>query len=82
MSGQFDKFREFIKNNHPKDLMDTSEFLALRKEVLATMKGDKVPGEGTAENEDAPADAEPVPGEEGTEGTGSPEETAALKGQI
>jgi len=79
LSGQFDKFREFIKNNHPKDLMDTSEFLALRKEVLATMKGDKVPGEGTAENEDAPADAEPVPGEEGTEGTGSPEETAALK---
>ena len=60
--------------------MDTSEFLALRKEVLATMKGEKVPGEGTGENEDG--EAEPVPGEEGTEGTGSPEETAALKGQI
>ena len=77
LTGQFDKFREFIKSTHPRDLMDTTEFLALRKEVLASMKGEKAPG-GENEEEGAEA-AEPVPGEEDSEGTGSPEETNALK---
>jgi hypothetical protein len=30
LMNNFDKFREFIKEQHPKALMSTAEFLALR----------------------------------------------------
>ncbi|XP_023324789.1 pre-mRNA-processing factor 39 [Eurytemora carolleeae] len=80
LSHQFDKFREFVKNNHPKDLMETAEFLALRKEVLAGIAGEKVPGADDGAEEEPAADL--VPGEEGADTTASAEETMAMREKL
>ena len=37
VSHQFEMFKEFVKANNPKDIMDVNEFLALRKEVRETL---------------------------------------------
>jgi len=86
LNEQFEKFRNFIKEHHPKELMDTAEFLALRKEVLAAMKGDPIPGEADEDKEKEDLSAEGatdlVPGEEGAEAAASDEETTAMKEKL
>lgn len=52
VSHQLEKCKDFIKKHNPKDLVDTAEFLAMRKEVLGSLKGggdtaDAAPGEDT-----------------------------------
>lgn len=87
----FEKFRTFIKERHPKELMDTAEFLSLRKEVLADMKGDgddedKDDKEAKEKEDGGDAEKEPgqdlVPGEEGAEAAASDEETTAMKEKL
>ena len=38
LNQQFDMFKEFVKEHEPKDLFEPTEFLDLRKEILASLK--------------------------------------------
>lgn len=38
LSHQFDMFKDFVKEHDPKELLDDSDFLSLRKEVLSSLK--------------------------------------------
>ena len=38
LTHQFDMFKDFVKEHEPKDILDVNDFLALRKEVYASMK--------------------------------------------
>ena len=41
LSHQFDMFREFVKEHNPKDMLEITDFLALRKEILLAMVADE-----------------------------------------
>jgi pre-mRNA-processing factor 39 len=71
-------FREFVKDHHPKDMLEVPEFLALRKEVLLALAGgdtDKV--KELADDKDGL----PPPGEAGTKAT-TDEEDLAMKEKL
>ena len=97
LSHQFEMFRDFIKDNNPKDVMEVNEFLALRKEILANMKGEEDGGDKDKKDGDKKEDAEKVNGEkekegeaggdepapgEDVDGTKSDEETLAIREKI
>ncbi len=71
LSHQFDMFKDFVKENAPKDIMEVDDFLSLRKEVLASLKKDSTDTES--------ADA---PGENETSTTTSEEENTSMKEKI
>ena len=57
LTHQFDMFKDFVKAHEPKNLLDVNDFLALRKEVLSSLKksnddteSKEAPGEETSEN--------------------------------
>lgn len=87
LSHQFDMFRDFIKDNNPKDIMEVNDFLALRKEILAGLKGEEDKEKEDKKEEKSNGDAkegekeEAAPGED-TEGTKSDEETLAIREKI
>jgi len=77
----FDKFRDFVKSNHPKELMDSGDFLNFRKEILESMKEDKKEDsetEALETGEDKEQD-EQAPGADGAEFEGSEKEITAMK---
>ena len=39
MANQLEAVQAFVKAHNPKDLVDTNQFLAMRKEVLTSLKG-------------------------------------------
>ena len=39
MANQLEAVEAFVKAHNPKDLVDTNQFLAMRKEVLTSLKG-------------------------------------------
>jgi len=79
---KFDQFRNFIKGNHPKDLMSTEDFLALRKEILEALKEDKTSAEKDESLKDT-SDVETVPGEEKSMApVSSDEETTAMREKL
>lgn len=43
LAHQFDMFKDFVKEVHPKDMLAVDDFLALRKEVLTALKAEKTP---------------------------------------
>jgi pre-mRNA-processing factor 39 len=74
LSHQFDMFKDFVKEQLPKDVLEINDFLALRKDVLASMKK---PSEDDTESKDAPGEAE-----DETLVTSSEEENIAMKEKI
>lgn len=61
LTHQFDMFKEFVKEHVPKDILDVNDFLALRKEVLASMKkssDDTESKDAPGEDQDSPASDE------------------------
>jgi len=88
LSHQFEMFRDFIKDNNPKDIMEVNDFLALRKEILSGLKGEEEKKKDEEKKEEKTnGDAkegekeEAAPGED-TEGTKSDEETLAIREKI
>ena len=59
LSHQFDMFRDFVKDHAPKQLLEINEFLAMRKEVLASLAKEK-----ERRRRSSGSDDEPVPGDE------------------
>jgi pre-mRNA-processing factor 39 len=51
LSHQFEMFREFLKENSPKDILDEDDFLEMRKEVLEALEKEK--GQADAVDADA-----------------------------
>ena len=68
VANQLEAVQAFVKAHNPKDLGDTAEFLAMRKEVLTGLKG-----KGTA------AKAEEAPGENDATAMANDEETEAIR---
>lgn len=68
VANQLEAVQAFVKAHNPKDLVDTNEFLAMRKDVLTSLKGN-----GTA------ADAEAAPGENDATAMANDEETEAIR---
>ncbi|TRY76315.1 hypothetical protein TCAL_12029 [Tigriopus californicus] len=58
LAHQFDMFKDFVKEVHPKDMLAVDEFLALRKEVLSALKAEKAPA--STDNPAEAAEAEPA----------------------
>jgi len=75
LSKNFDNFTDFLKQHNPKDLMDTVDFLTLRKDVITAMKTD-------SNDEDGSKDAEAAPGEDSESDMKSAEETEAIREKI
>merc|ERR1739844_510573 len=59
LSHQFDMFRDFVKDHAPKQLLEINEFLAMRKEVLASLAKEK-----ERRRRSSGSDDDPVPGDE------------------
>jgi len=76
LSQQLETFKKFVNENNPKDLMDTSEFLQLRKEVLATLKGSE------DENGEKSGEEAAAPGTDSEAAMSSDEETVAIREKI
>jgi len=87
LSHQFEMFRDFIKDNNPKDIMEVNDFLALRKEILSGLKGEEEKQKDEKKEDKPNGEAkegekeEAAPGED-TEGTKSDEETLAIREKI
>ncbi len=88
LNHQFEMFREFVKDNNPKDMLEITDFLTLRKEILLAMAGndkeDEEKKEKTEEEEtasEAVDDGVPPPGE-GDSGARADEEILAMKEKI
>jgi len=65
----FENFTKFVNEHHPKELLDTDDFLTFRKEVLDELRAANPEGDllTTGGDDDAPPgadDDEPPPGEE------------------
>jgi len=77
----FDKFRDFVKNNHPKELMHSGDFLNFRKEILDSMKEEKKEESDTEalETSEDKEQEEQAPGADGAEFEGSEKEITAMK---
>ena len=73
LSHQFDMFKDFVKEHEPRALLDVNDFLALRKEVLSSMKKSD---ETDTESKDAPGE------ENDDESPASEEENTAMKEKI
>lgn len=83
LSHQFDMFREFVKEHNPKDMLEVTDFLALRKEILLAMVADDKSDEGKkkvvedVEGEDSAA----PPGEDDSKAK-TDEENQAMRERI
>merc|ERR1712072_1317968 len=71
LSHQFDMFRDFVKDHAPKQLLEINEFLAMRKEVLASLAKEKERRRKRAREEhdgsDKDDEGDAAPGEDETE---------------
>ena len=63
LSHQFDMFRDFVKDHAPKQLLEINEFLAMRKEVLASLAKEKRK-RAREENDGSDKEDSPAPGDE------------------
>eukprot|EP00092_Neocalanus_flemingeri_P037907 GFUD01041262.1.p1 GENE.GFUD01041262.1~~GFUD01041262.1.p1 ORF type:complete len:747 (+),score=270.92 GFUD01041262.1:56-2296(+) len=77
LSRNFETFKGFLKDHNPKDLMDTVDFLEVRKEVISAMKSDS-PNEDGEEVKDTEA----APGEDTESDMKSAEETKNIREKI
>ena len=78
LSHQFDMFKDFVKEHSPRNILEVNDFLAVRREALASMnnKKSKTPEDNDTESKDAP-------GEEPEEDTpASEEENLAMREKI
>ena len=71
LSHQFDMFKDFVKEHEPRNLLDVTDFLALRKDVLSSIKKSE-----DTDSKDAPGE------EEEDESPASEEENTAMKEKI
>ena len=60
LSHQFDMFKEFVKEHAPRNILDVNDFLAVRREALASMKKSS----DDTESQDAPGEEEDTPASE------------------
>ncbi len=88
LSHQFEMFRDFVKDNNPKELLEVDDFLAMRKEVLESLSKQKAEGSEKKEGEEfkkeelAKKEAEDgAPGEDDSKLT-TDEENQALREHI
>lgn len=71
LSHQFDMFKDFVKEHAPRNILEVNDFLAVRKEALASMKKSS----GDTESKEAP-------GEETEDTPASEEENLAMREKI
>ncbi len=79
LAHQFEKFKDFVKEHNPKDLLDVNDFLALRKEVLESLSKDK--GGDKDDKDKEKEDEGGAPGEDDSRVT-TDEENQALREKI
>ena len=77
LSHQFDMFKDFVKEHSPRNILDVNDFLAVRREALASMNNKK-----SSKNE-TDTESKDAPGEEEEEDTpASEEENLAMREKI
>ena len=60
LSHQFDMFKDFVKEHAPRNILEVNDFLAVRREALASMKKSS----DDTESQDAPGEEEDTPASE------------------